>query len=231
MKIVDRINQGNIVELEGKEDLSLPEKLDIISRSGNASKYFSEGDTIDVNGITFEICAFNHYKDNRNNINGITFVSSGLVGDYQMNLANTNKDGYFESALRDKLEDLFYTFPQEWQSVIKKSKLIDSDEQGRLISHSDYFFIPSAYEIYGEHISSDEGMGWWKDYISKYLNAHKQEGTPIPYLYEHRVKGKWYWTRSADLSDSANFWYVTGHGGLSSNSASNSRGVSLCWSI
>ena len=129
-----------------------------ISEAGEASDYFSIGDTRDITignqVVTFKIVAFNHdiLADGSGKA-GMTILATELFTDfsynyYVMNTSATNVGGWASCAARTRLNGtLLAALPEELQAVIKSvTKNYNSGGSSVVSTCADKLWIPSFGE-------------------------------------------------------------------------------------
>ena len=220
MPMEEIINPTLTISRKIKERSSWEEIADVINR-GEARRLFDIGDTISCtlkNGkdVNFIITAINPYQPNQ-----VAFEFESLLPDTKvMNTRNTNRGGWAKSEMKEYMKEVFALLPDDLQKVIVPRKITQKLSDGSQNSSEDnYLWLRSITES-GRQYEADIG-----DVIFPYFTG-----------WQSRVKSLgdetyYYWLRSPDISNAANFWFVNSNGNVHYNYAFNSNGVCPCFFI
>lgn len=199
--------------------------IDSISKSGNASSFWSVGDkkTINIDGTDyqFQIIGFNHDTKTAGGTAGITFQMVDCMNAKEyMNGSDTNSGGWTSCAMRTSvLNSIFSSLPSDLQKAIKAvNKLTSAGNQSATIkTTSDKLFLLSEVEIFGSTTLSKSGEG------SQYA-YYKAGNSKVK-----NVNGSAYawWERSPYRNDGTNFCIVNSFGAVNYGNASAMNGVSF----
>lgn len=128
---------------------------------------------------------------------------------FNMNFTNTNESGWHQSAGREFIHSLLFTFPEALQAaiktVIKKSSV--GNRGNTIVSTYDKLWIPSATELYGNPPANNfatEGIQY-----KYYKNAGVTVGNSL--LLGKKVlngSGTTYWLRSPYLESNLYFGII-----------------------
>lgn len=199
--------------------------IDSISKSGNASSFWSVGDkkTINIDGTDyqFQIIGFNHDTKTAGGTAGITFqMVDCMNAEAHMNSSSTNSGGWTSCEMRTSvLNSIFYSLPADLQKTIKAvNKLTSAGSRSATIkTTSDKLFLLSEVEIFGSTTLSKSGEG------SQYA-YYKAGNSKVK-----KVNGSasnW-WERSPYGNDDTDFCVVNSFGAVNYFPASDDDGVSF----
>ena len=224
----DGTQDGYYYELLTKYDIENLSWAEIyaICQAGNAKKLFVKGDlkkiTLTTNEVIYaQIVDFEHDTLQDGSTAPISFLMQNCFNTtYSMNSSGTNAGGWKDSALRTTLNStILNTFPSDLKSLIKYTKKQRYNGGGSVSTLNtvyDKLWIPSEKELFGTY-SYTGGSG---------------EGTQYPIFTDNtsRIKyrngsAQYYWTSSADGSDTRLFVFVDTYGDVSYHYAYNSYGV------
>ncbi len=218
-------------------DLSWNE-IDAISQGGNASNFFSVGNTIDVQvlgqQITFMILGFNQdaYKGSKGEI-GITFGMKHLLKDlYKINSSISPNRNFWESELQSFLDnDVYNSLPSDLKSVIKPAAKLASIYKDGIQQQAwatKKLFLLGEYEITGKN---DKSHGAEGPYYSAYLHEDLLEkklsnGTGEPSKY---------WLRTLPTNDTFGetgfFCCVSDKGEIQINNDVTENALCFCFCV
>lgn len=121
---------------------------------------------------------------------------------HKMNETNTNKGGYYKSAMRKHiLEDILPRIAKEWREVMVPRKLVEIIDDERA-EYSDLLWLPSATDMFGK-----PNGRWWKE---------EEDSFQLPIFLRERDRAKelgdkgtaWGWLRSPCYDDDYEFCIV-----------------------
>ena len=224
---------GYYYELQKKtiEGLTWAE-INTLASSGIAKKVLSVGDrksiTLTTNEIIYvKIADFNHDTLSDNTTAPITFIMEDCFKTtYPINSSGANAGGWKSALLRTTLNSTIYnTFPSDLKAVMKttrKKRYNGGGSVSTLNTVDDKLWLPSEMELFGS-VSYTGGT---------------KEGTLYPIYTDNssrikKVNGSayYYWTSSANGSDTNHFVNVYDNGIVSSFYAAISYGVSAGFCI
>lgn len=207
-----------------------------IAKGGNAESYYALGDEKEITlttgeVLTLRIIGFNHdVLSDGAGFAGITFETKHLMSaKMNMNKNDTNKDGWRGCAMRTRLQpggSIYNVLPQDLRNVIRPVNKVTSVGYAvnALETTSDYAFLLSEVEIFGNNSYSVKGEGKRYGYYNDYANTNAlrvkklANGTDAAYFW---------WERSPYSGNAGSFCYVISYGGADNYGASYSIGVSF----
>ena len=206
-----------------------------LSESGSADKYFSVGDekTISLTTgeqVTFVILGFDHDDLTSGGKAGMTIGMKNLLATtYRMNATGTNAGGWDESEMRTStMATLLSQLPSDLQGVIKQvnKKATAGSQSTSITTSADKLWLLAEVEVDGTTSAgyADEGeqYEYWKTVKDGTVAADR-----IKYLSNGSGSAYIWWLRSPSVSSSNYFRYIGSTGGVISNYANNTRGVSF----
>ena len=206
-----------------------------LSESGSADKYFSVGDekTISLTTgeqVTLVILGFDHDDLTSGGKAGMTIGMKNLLATtYRMNATGTNAGGWDESEMRTStMATLLSQLPSDLQGVIKQvnKKATAGSQSTSITTSADKLWLLAEVEVDGTTSAgyADEGeqYEYWKTVKDGTVAADR-----IKYLSNGSGSANLWWLRSPSVSTSPNFRTFTSTGGVYSNAAYGTRGVSF----
>lgn len=208
------------------------ETIAAVSEAGVASQVYSLGDTKDItlSGIgtmTLEIADFNHDYLNQfmKQTAGISMITRDLLPEtQQMNSANTNVGGFFQSDLKnDYLSTIYNALPYDLKPVMKTIYKWCGSGTTSGYWHPFDIWIPLEYEMFGtttlspatEHTTGNaRKYPIFTDNNSRTKRLNNGSGAE-----------DWYWEASPDASNAAGFCIVDSNGSPNTYYASITGGV------
>lgn len=210
-----------------------------IAAEGGAQKYFNVGDekTVELSTgkvITLVILGFNHDDLTSGGKAPITIGMKNLLATrYRMNSSNTNAGGWNNSEMRTTtMQTLLGQLPSDLQAVIKSvdKKATSGSQSTAITTSSDKLFLFSEVEINGTTTAgyADEGeqYEYWKTVKDGKMSADR-----IKYLSNGGGSAINWWLRSPSVSVSTHFRCINSTGGVRSDGASYTFGVSFGFCI
>lgn len=204
-----------------------------ISESGEASTRFSLGDTREINGMTFEIIAFDHDTMSDGTKVGMTLackVPAGTrrIGDY----SSANNGGYGGSTIINAQDEnapngIFNNFSEDLQAVIKKvKKAYDVPKSSSISIESRYLavWLFSNTEVFLEPSYGLTGQGDFYEWFEDSANRIR---------YNANGEAVGWWLRSTASTTAADiFWtYVNADGELARYSPDNYKYIAVGFCI
>ena len=206
-----------------------------LSESGSADKYFSVGDekTISLTTgeqVTLVILGFDHDDLTGGGKAGISIGMKNLLATkYRMNATATNEGGWDESEMRTStMATLLSQLPSDLQGVIKQvnKKATAGGASTSITTSADKLWLLAEVEVDGTTSAgyADEGeqYEYWKTVKDGTVAADR-----IKYLSNGSGSANSWWLRSPGVSSSTYFRNFTSPGGVVTNNADNTRGVSF----
>lgn len=140
---------------------------------------------------------------------------------HAMNDHATNEGGWKDSAMRKWLnEDVLHRLPKELQAMIVP-RTIRQKINGEEVQMQDKLWLPSFTEMFGADAAAEWAPCDLGDEQFELFDSERSRVKEVP------GRGTWwYWLRSPDASDSADFCLV-GSGGAYRSNASNASGVAF----
>lgn len=143
---------------------------------------------------------------------------------HSMNDIDTNYGGWAECGMRKYLnETVFELLPDELQSIIVPTRIVQIPDGIRRAETEDRLFLPSKTQMLGK--------GMWG-------NLEPEDAEIIYYQRDvERVKGCgknrawWYFLRTPYAGSTSAFWAVDKGGSILISSANNNGGVAPCFCI
>lgn len=212
-----------------------------VFRAGNASQFWSVGDTKPVtltNGETYHIriadMKTGRYAlaDGSGSSNGVLeFVE--LYSTYKyMNSSNTNAGGWASCYMKNTvMPELYALLPSDLQAAISEVTVLSGTGSGSssgTSSSSNKLFLPCEYEIFG---TQTRGIGISESPLGQFdwYNSHNTAANRIKKKLDNTAY--YWWLRSSGSGSSSSFVVVNSDGNVTSSSASYTYGVSPCFAI
>lgn len=207
-----------------------------IAKGGNAESSYALGDEKEITlttgeTLTLRIIGFNHdVLSDGAGFSGITFETKHLMAKkMNMNPTKTNKNGWRGSDMRKRLQpggSIYTVLPKEVQDVIRPVNKVTSVGYNvkNLETTSDYAFLLSEVEIFGNNSHSFAGEGKRYGYYGEYANIKERR---VKKLANGTGDAENWWERSPLSESGSNFCDVASYGGTFGNSAELSLGVSF----
>ena len=177
-----------------------------------------------INGVDYQIDIIGKNHDDYSDGSGkapLTFQLHDCYGETKnMNSSNTNSGGWTSCAMRSThLPAILALMPTEVQNGIREvNKLTSAGSQSATINTTaDKLFLLSEIEIFGSVSLSKSGEGTQYDYY-KAGNSKVKKFNGSAYYW---------WERSPDGSNSANFCRVNSSGDANFDNASYANGVAF----
>lgn len=187
--------------------------------------YLNIGDSVscvlkDGTEVAFDVLALNPYGSCN-----VVFGTRDIHWRKPWNQRDTNDGGWHMTEIRQNLNsgEIFNLFPDDLVEVIAPKRIVQRIG-GRTYESLDKFWLPSYTEVFGTDRGTDQ-TGDVGDVQFDFFNIKKNRvkfynGEPYRYAL-----------RSPYVGNSTYFWYVYYSGSCNGSSASNSLGVSPCFSI
>ncbi len=234
------VNYGEMVKVQLYSSLDEVSWADIqtLIQENKFADYFSVGatKTFTINGKTYtaEVVSINDgtgaasqwYPEKT-----VDFITKELYETkYRYNATNNNSGGFPSSEIKTTLNSTIYPLlPSDLKSVITakshsyQAGSYSSSWSSSMVTSSDNLWLPTYYEIAGGSAQYVEGEN---------VNNNK------PYILDSKIKmvngessASMWWLGSPYSSTSGNFWRVSTGGGFTTNGASITSGVPLCFRI
>ena len=206
-----------------------------LSENGQAQTFFSVGDekTISLTTgeqITLVILDFNHDDLTGGGKAGMTIGMKNLLATtYRMNETTTNEGGWDESEMRTStMATLLSQLPSDLQGVIKQvnKKATAGIQSENITTSADKLWLLAEVEVDGTTSAgyADEGeqYEYWKTVKDGTVAADR-----IKYLSNGSGSADSWWLRSPNVSASTYFRAFISAGGVGSDTANATRGVSF----
>lgn len=200
---------------------TMQEVLQII-RSGHAREHFDVHDVIKIAGYELEIIGFDHDECAEGPTRPtVTVMHKKTVAQHRMHPSKCEK-GWSESELRDWLNgEFFNSLPEEIRCIVSPTRRVTYDSAGRAHTTVDKLFIPSESELFGSAIYSPCMAG---ERYEAFATSKDRART------DKDGRNSW-WTCSAASGGTTTFVLVSSYGSVANYSASNARGVPVCFQI
>lgn len=170
--------------------------------------------------MPFVLVAVNHYQDDE-----LIFVNKHIFDRWCMNKRDTNRGGWNASEMRRHAnEDILALLPDELAAVISPRTIVEVQDDGTKVESVDMLWGLSPMEVDGDWFwANDNGEDKQFPYFIDRANRIMADGTGAV---------TYWWERSADISYSYHFYYVSTSGGpYNSGGASSRCGVCLGFTI
>lgn len=227
-------------------------KIAALSEGGSAKAYFSVGDekTIELTTgeqVTLVILGFNHDDLTGGGKAGMTIGMKNLLATtYKMNSSRTNAGGWDDSAMRTStMATILSQLPADLRNVIKQvnKKATAGSKSTTITTSADKLFLFALAELASktglenststaikDNAATYEQEGMQYEYFKNTVgDADLSKACPalVKKLSNGGGSADYWWLRSPVLGASTYFWTVTSSGGVTSNSADASNGVSF----
>lgn len=215
------------------------EVINVVAQQGFASAYYSVGDSKNITMTTSEvitvvILGFNHDDLTAGGKAKITIGMKNLLATtYPMNATNTNAGGWHSSVMRTStMVTLFSQLPANLQAVIKlvNKKASAGSQSSSITTSTGRLWLFSEVEVdnTATAVYVNEGVqyDYWKTIKDGTVSVKR-----IKYLSNGVGSGRGWWLRSPNTSSSVTFRCVDSAGGVVSDAASVTYGVSFGFCI
>ena len=210
-------------------------------RSGRIAEYLPIGSLMKMvpdtplvvqDSIIFRLHSYGHYEKVSGGMSMADFYMVDALPGRQMNSTNTNVGGWDKSLMREWLnETLFPAVPVFWQTIAAQTYTLANagNKSYDILKSADYYRIPSNAEV-GFSVSSSPYMEEVSmDANELTFSCYTDNASRIKKVYTGTAT-EW-WLRSASVSGTNIFSYVTTSGGINYYGATNSKGVCVGFSV
>jgi hypothetical protein len=164
-----------------------------------------------------------------------SYNSQGSSEAFRMNTSNTNSGGWEDSYMRNNIcgtsktttsGSIMGAIPDELRNVLKSvtkytNNTGNSSSSGDVTATTDYFFILSEYEVFGNVTSGNRYEANYQQQYSYYSAGNRK----VKYKHNGTSTKAYWWLRSPGVYDSIYFTCVDGSGNINYLNGDASRSL------